>query len=367
MRTTVAVVNAPGAVFELEEVEVDGPRAGEVLVRVVASGLCHTDLSLRDQLPTEMFPRVFGHEGAGVVEEVGPGVTHVCAGDPVVLSVASCRTCDRCATGQAGYCEQTMELNYLGFRTDGSTSYSRGSVPVFGHFFGQSAFARHAVVHAGSVVPVGPEVDLVRAAPYGCGFQTGAGAVLNVARPGPGDSVAVYGVGAVGLAAVAAARASGVRTVVAVDLQASRRQAAERLGALCVDPGALVGTTVVDHVRELTGGGASYAVDTTAVPAVVHDAAQALGSRGTLVVLGLDLAKPEFSLDAVDLLQAGKTVRGSIEGDSDPHEMVPRLLAMTAAGELPLDDLITTYPFHEVNAAVEDVLAGRVVKPVLVW
>ncbi|MBI2244121.1 MAG: NAD(P)-dependent alcohol dehydrogenase [Nocardioides sp.] len=367
MRTTVAVVDGPGAEFVLEEVEIDGPRADEVLVRIVATGLCHTDLSLRDTLPAEMFPRVFGHEGAGVVEEVGADVTGIEVGDQVVLSLASCRGCARCSDGLVGYCEQTLMLNYMGFRADGSTSYSRAAGPVYGHFFGQSSFARHAVALASSVVVVDQDLDLTRAAPYGCGFMAGSGAILNVARPKAGDTVVVYGVGAVGLAAVAAARASGVETVVAVDLQARRLEAAEKLGAVGVDSAALGETSVVDRVKELTGGGASYAIETTAVPAVLKEAAQSLGVRGTLVVLGLDMSRPEFPVDAIDLLQNGKVVRGSVEGDSDPLEMVPRMLRLNAEGKFPVDDLVTTYPFTEINTAIADVLAGRVVKPVLVW
>jgi aryl-alcohol dehydrogenase len=367
MRTTVAVVNGPGAEFVLEEVDVDGPRADEVLVRIVATGLCHTDISLRDTLPAEMFPRVFGHEGAGVVAEVGADVTGIEVGDHVVLSLASCRACARCAAGLVGYCEQTLMLNYLGNRSDGSTSYSRPAGAVYGHFFGQSSFARHAVALATSVVVVDEELDLTLVAPYGCGFMAGSGSVLNVAQPRSGDSVVVYGVGAVGLAAVAAARASGVETLVAVDLLPGRLEAAERLGAVPVDPAGLGGATVVDRVKELTGGGASYAVETTAVPSVLKQAVQSLGVQGTLVVLGLDMSRPEFPVDAIDLLQNGKVVRGSVEGDSDPQEMVPRMLRMNAAGDLPLDDLVTTYPFTEINTAIADVLAGRVVKPVLVW
>jgi aryl-alcohol dehydrogenase len=188
VRTTVAVVDGPGRDFLFEEVEVDGPQADEVLVRIVATGLCHTDISLRDTLPAEMFPRVFGHEGAGVVEEVGPEVTGIAAGDHVVLSLASCRSCGNCRQGLAGYFEQTLMLNYLGFRTDGSTSYSREAGPVFGHFFGQSSFSRHAVVSANSVVVVDKELDLAMIAPYGCGFMAGSGSVLNVLKPGPDDS-----------------------------------------------------------------------------------------------------------------------------------------------------------------------------------
>jgi aryl-alcohol dehydrogenase len=366
MRTRAVLVDGPGGDFTLTELEVDGPRAGEVLVRIVASGLCHTDVSLRDTLPAEMFPRVFGHEGAGVVEEVGDGVHGIGVGDHVVLSLASCGTCARCRAGQVGYCDQTLVLNYLGTRLDGSTTYTRDGAPVFASFLGQSSFAEHAVVNATSCVVVDPGLDLVRAAPYGCGFQTGAGAVLNVLRPGPDDSVVVFGAGAVGLAAVAAARSVGAR-VHAVELNPARLEAAARLGAVPVDPAALDGAALADHLKELTGGGATGAVETTAVPAVVGDAVRALGLRGTLVVLGLDMAHPEFSVDAVDLLQSGKVIRGSIEGDSDPATMVPRLLELAAAGRFDVDPLLTTYPFTEIGAAVADAVAGTVVKPVLVW
>lgn len=367
MQTTVAIVNEPGQDFTFEEVEIDGPRADEVLVRIVASGLCHTDLSLRDSLPAEMFPRVFGHEGAGVVEEVGSEVNGIAVGDHVVMSLRSCRTCARCLAGQVGYCENTLMLNYMGFRMDGSTTYSRPAGPVYGSFFGQSSFAQHAIATADNIVVVDRELDLTRIAPYGCGFQTGAGAVLNVLQPRPDDSLVVYGVGAVGLAAVAAAQASGVKTIVAVDLLPSRLEAAARYGAIGVNPAELGETSVVDRVKELTGGGASYGVETTAVPSVLKEAAQSLGVLGQLVVLGLDMNKAEFPVDAIDLLQNGKVIRGSVEGDSDPLEMVPRMLRMTAEGNFDVDALITTYPFTEINTAVADVLAGRVVKPVLVW
>ena len=361
MRTTVAVVNEQGGEFTLEEVELDDPRADEVLVRIVATGLCHTDITLRSFLPDEMFPNVFGHEGAGVVEAVGPEVTGIEVGDHVVLSFRSCRTCAKCTSGLVGYCESNLVLNYMGLRMDGSTTYTRDGSPVFGSFFGQSSLSQHAIAYADNCVVVDRSLDLTRLAPYGCGFQTGAGTVLNVLRPGPEHSLAVFGVGAVGLAALAAAKHVGVGTMVAVDPLASRREIAERYGAVGIDPG----DDVVEQLKAATGGGASYAIDTTAIPAVVKQAQQALGVRGTLVALGL--GPEEYVLDAIDLLQNGKTVLGSVEGDSDPQEMVPRLIAMNAAGEFEVDDLVTTYPFTEINSAVADVLAGKVVKPVLVW
>jgi aryl-alcohol dehydrogenase len=365
MRTTVAIVNAPGQDFKFEEVDLDGPRADEVLVRIVATGLCHTDITMRGFLPAEMFPNVFGHEGAGVVEEVGADVSGIEVGDHVVMSFRSCRSCAKCAEGLVGYCDSSLMINYMGMRMDGSTTYTRDGSPVFGSFFGQSSLSQHAIAYADNVVVVDKSLDLTTLAPYGCGFQTGAGTVLNVLDPGPKDSLVVYGVGAVGLAALAAAATLDTGPVVAVDVMPSRLEVAARFGAIGVNPKELGETSVVDRVKELTGGGATYGIDTTAVPEVVKQAQQSLGIRGTLVVLGL--GAEEYVVDAIDMLQNGKIVMGSVEGDSDPQEMVPRLIALHLAGQFDVDDLIVSYPFKEINTAVADVLAGKVVKPVLVW
>ncbi len=362
MKTTVAIVNQKGDDFSVEDVELDGPRDDEILVRIVATGICHTDLQLKNTLPDEMFPRVFGHEGAGVVEAIGPDVEGVEVGDHVVLSFRSCRACENCADGLVGYCSSGPLLNYLGLRTDGSTTYTRDGSPVFGNFLGQSSLSMHAIAYADNCVVIDKTVDLTKAAPYGCGFLTGAGTVLNVLRPGPADSLVVYGVGAVGLAALAAAKHLRAGTMLAVDPLQSRRDAAAKYGAVGVDP---TTENVVDRVKELTGGGATCAIDTTAISPVVKQALQSLKSRGTLVALGL--GAEEYTIDAVDMLLSGKVIRSSIEGDSDPQDMVPRLIGLNAAGEFDVDDLIGTYPFSEINTAVADVLAGRVVKPVLVW
>jgi aryl-alcohol dehydrogenase len=363
MKTRAAVVESQGQPFTMAEVDLDEPREDEVLVRMVATGLCHTDITMGQFLPAEMFPNVFGHEGAGVVEAVGPQVHGLEPGDHVVMSFRSCRDCAKCQAGLVGYCDQTLLLNYMGMRMDGSTSLQRDGSPIFGNFFGQSSLAAHALAYADNCVKVDPELDLTLLAPYGCGFQTGAGTVLNVLKPGRDDSLVVYGVGAVGLAAIAAAAAEGLESIIAVDPLASRREVAKRFGATSVDPTGV--ESMVDRVKELTGGGAAYAIDTTAIPAVVKQAQQSLAPRGTLVALGL--GAEEYVLDAIDLLQGGKTVRSSIEGDSDPQEMVPRLIEMRAAGTFPMDDLVTTYPADQINQAVADVTSGAVVKPVLVW
>ncbi|HWU22279.1 MAG TPA: alcohol dehydrogenase catalytic domain-containing protein, partial [Nocardioides sp.] len=225
MRTTVALVEEPGGPFVLSEVELDEPRADEVLVRIVATGLCHTDLTVPTMLPAEMFPMVAGHEGAGVVEAIGADVTGIEVGDHVVMSFRSCRACGPCTQGDVGYCEQSLLLNYMGMRADGSTTMRRGEQNVLGSFFGQSSLARHALAYADNCVVVDRSLDLTRLAPFGCGFQTGAGTVLNLVLggkdPRPGESLVVFGAGAVGLAAVAAACGAGMETVVAVDPVAS--------------------------------------------------------------------------------------------------------------------------------------------------
>ena len=366
MLTRAAVVEAQGQPFTMSQVELGDPREDEVLVRMVATGVCHTDITMGSFLPAEMFPNVFGHEGAGVVERVGAQVQGLAEGDHVVMSFRSCRSCAKCQQGLVGYCDQALLLNYMGMRMDGSTSITRDGSPVFGSFFGQSSLAAHALAYADNCVKVDPGLDLTLLAPYGCGFQTGAGTVLNVLDPGREDSLVVYGAGAVGLASVAAARYRAVDSIIVVDPLAGRRLAAERLGAnATIDPAALGEQSVVERVRELTGGGTTCAIDTTAIPAVVKQAQQSLAARGTLVVLGL--GAEEYTLDSIDLLQGGKTVRSSVEGDSDPQHMVPWLIGLNQGGEFDVNGLITTYPADRINQAVADVTSGAVVKPVLVW
>jgi aryl-alcohol dehydrogenase len=362
MKTTVALVESPGQPFTLAEVELEGPREDEVLVRIVATGLCHSDVTMSSYLPAEMFPNVFGHEGAGVVEEVGANVTGIAVGDHVVLSLRSCRTCAQCSAGFYGFCEQGLFINYMGMRMDGSTTYTRDGAGVFGSFFGQSSFSQHAIAYADNCIVVDKALELARLGPFGCGFQTGVGTMLNAANPSAGESVVVYGAGSVGLSAIAAGRTIGVTTV-AVDPLASRRELAESYGALTIDPNDLGGATIVEKVKEVTGGGANYGIDTTAIPEVVKAAQQSLAVRGTLIAIGL--GAEEYPIDAVDLLQNGKVIKSSLEGDADPLEFIPRMLGM--ADDLDLDRLITPYPFDQINEAIADSASGKVVKPVLVW
>jgi aryl-alcohol dehydrogenase len=365
MKITAALSYGPDEPFLLEPVELDAPREGEVLVRIVASGICHTDLHFQNALPAEDGPYVFGHEGAGVVEATGPGVTGIRPGDKVVLSYNHCDACAQCRAGRPAYCKVYAKLNLPGPREDGTYTLRRAAdrTPVAGGFCGQSSFATHVLAPIACVVVVEPDTDLITAAPLGCGVQTGAGAVLNVLRPEAGSRLVVYGTGAVGCAAVMAARATDVGTIIAVDPLPGRREAALRLGADTVlDPTAV---DVVKAVRELTDGGVSHALDTSGVPSVIADAARALGRAGTLALVGL--GAPELTLNVQDLVLTGKTLRGSVEGDATPRDFIPRLLRLHAEGLLPLEDIITTYPFQDIATAVSDTTAGRTIKPVLLF
>jgi aryl-alcohol dehydrogenase len=348
----------------LEEVELDEPRADEILVRLVASGICHTDVSTHRLWPGMTggrWPVVFGHEGAGVVEAVGDGIERVRPGDSVVMSYRSCRVCLECAAGHPYYCRQFATLNVSGTRPDGSTTLRVDGRPVFGSFFGQSSFATHALAYEDNVVVVGQNIDLSVAAPFGCSLQTGAGTVMNVLELDERSSLVVFGAGAVGLSAVMAARALGVSTIVAVDPVESRRRVARELGAtVAIDPGV---DDVVEAVHGHTGGGATASIETSAIPDVLLQALDCLGARGTTVALGVG-GMPEFTFAPLRLAR-GKSLRTTVEGDSDPHEFIPKLLELHAEGQLPVEKLIQRYRFDEFGRALHDAESGKAIKPVL--
>jgi aryl-alcohol dehydrogenase len=363
MKITAALSRDPDSDFSIEEIEISPPRSGEALVRLVGSGVCRTDLIVKSRFPADAGAVVLGHEGAGVVEEVGPGVVDVRVGDHVLMSYGSCGECASCRSGSTTYCASFAVLNKPGLRPDGSSPLTSGGVNVVGRFFGQSSFASYAVVDERNLVVVDHDIDLVAMAPLGCGFQTGAGAVLNVLDPGSDSHFVVFGAGGVGLAALMAAAGSGVRDIIAVDVHASRRDLATRLGATAViDPG---DGDVVESIRSITSGGASHSLDTTGVPSVINDAMSALAPLGTLVVVGAGPA--QLPLDVQDVIASGKTLRGCIEGDAVPREFLPRLIEMYQDGRFPLDELVSRYPASEINRAVEDFTSGAAVKPVLVY
>ncbi|MFD6426322.1 NAD(P)-dependent alcohol dehydrogenase [Streptomyces sp. NPDC060198] len=356
-----AVVEAPGAPFVVRDAELEGPRPREALVRMNAVGVCHTDLGMRDTWPRQLTPMVFGHEGTGLVEAVGAEVTGVAPGDRVCLTFASCGACGECAAGHPAYCRAAPALNFSGGREDGSTPLSLDGSALCAGFFGQSSFATHAVVHERGMVKIPSDLPSEVAAPLGCGGQTGAGTVLNRLRPGPGTSLVVLGAGGVGLSALMAAVAVGCDPVVAVDPVSSRRALAVELGArAALSPG----DGLVAALREATGGGAHYVVETTGRPEMARRAVGALRPRGELALLGLG---GEVTFDVMALLAKGARVHGVIEGDSDPGRFLPELIGLYRRGLFPLDRLVTTFPFEEIGAAVAAMRDGSVVKPVLTF
>ncbi|QJT05756.1 NAD(P)-dependent alcohol dehydrogenase [Streptomyces asoensis] len=364
--TRAAVVESGGAPFTLSDVVLDDPAPHEAVVRLVAAGLCHTDLGVASGGLPFPLPGVLGHEGAGVVESVGSAVTGVAPGDHVVLSFTSCGDCRNCHGGHPAYCATWLPLNLIGGRrADGTSTISRDGEPLGGHFFGQSSFVERALVDERSLVKVDPAVPLASIAPLGCGVQTGVGAVWNVLKPATGSTIVVLGAGAVGLSAVMAAALTPATTIIAVDRVAERLQLAKELGAThTVDAS---GTPLGEAVAEITGGqGADGIVETTGNTAVLRQGVDALAARGTLVVVGAPPFGSEVALDVNGLL-GGKRVVGLTLGDSETQSFIPALVELVKAGRLPLDRLIATYPFADIDQAVQDMTAGRTIKPVLLF
>ena len=364
--TRAAVVESGGAPFTLSDVTLDDPGPHEAVVRLAATGLCHTDLGVASGGLPFPLPGVLGHEGAGIVEAVGPAVTGVAPGDHVVLSFTSCGDCRNCDGGHPAYCATWLPLNLLGGRrADGSSTLSRDGEPLGGHFFGQSSFAERALVDERSLVKVDPDVPLESVAPLGCGVQTGVGAVWNVLKPVTGSTMVVLGAGAVGLSAVMAAALTPATTIVAVDRVGERLTLAKELGA----------THAVDAAEEdlgealarITGGrGADGVVETTGNVGVLRQGVDALAARGTVVVVGAPPFGSEVSLDVNGLL-GGKQVVGLTLGDAETQSFIPALVRLVKEGRLPLHRLISTYPFADIDQAVRDMGAGKAIKPVLTF
>jgi aryl-alcohol dehydrogenase len=357
---TAAVVRTAGGPFSFESLELSAPQPDEVLVRISSTGICHTDLSVLGGAIPAPLPMVLGHEGAGVVEQVGSSVTGVAVGDHVALSFAACGHCRNCLAGREAYCSSFSMLNFGGRREDGSTTLvdAAGEV-VHGSFFGQSSFATHALVAARNVVRVPSSIPLDLVGPLGCGIQTGAGTVINALQLTAGSSIVVSGAGAVGLSAVMAAAASGATRIIAVDVLPSRLETAKELGATDTIDGR--SEDVVARVLALTAGGADFAVDTTAVPAVIASIMRSTRTGGAVALVGVG----KFDAVLPVMAMSGKTIHNVVEGDAVPQTFIPQLIALHERGLFPYDRLITTYPFADIERAVADTRSGAAIKAVL--
>lgn len=358
-----AVLREANGPFVIAELDIDQPGAGEVLVRIVATGMCHTDAAVRSRdLPTPL-PVVLGHEGAGVVEAVGPGVRKVAVGDHVVLTFPSCGLCDSCVAGHPALCFVAFPLNFAGARLDGSHGLHCKHEVIHDQFFAQSSFATYSLASERNVVKVTKDVPLELLGPLACGVQTGAGSVLNVLRVKMGESFAVFGSGAVGLSAVMAAKLSGAGTIIAVDIVASRLELARELGATHTinsrehNPFEVIPT--------LIGGGLHYALDTTGRVEIIRGAVNAIRPGGVCGILGASPPGSELTIDVNTFMGMSKVLRGIVEGDSVPEIFIPQMISLYQQGRFPFDRLVKFYPLEEINTALHDSETGRTIKPII--
>jgi aryl-alcohol dehydrogenase len=363
MLITAAVAREKFGAFTIEELDLTDPRPDELLVKIVASGMCQTDQHGRDGYYGTPLPAVFGHEGAGVVAAVGSAVTQFAPGDHVVLSFPWCGVCPNCRRHMEAHCHRQFDLKMSGTRPDGSTLLRRGGEPVYSAFFQQSSFATYAIANERFAVKVRKDAPLELLGPFACSGQTGAGAVLNSMQPKPGDALAVFGVGAVGLSGLMAAKISGCDPIIAVDIHDRRLALARELGA----------THTINHtgrddivaaIQKITGDGVRFSLETSAQPAVFREAIEALMPGGTCVLLGSARSGTEVAID-MQFVQFGRVVRGVIQGESHPQTFIPQLVDHLVAGRMPVERMISFYPLADINRAAQDSNSGAAIKPVL--
>ncbi len=363
MNIKAAIVQEKEGPITIEELTLDEPKENEVLIKVAACGICHTDEVGRLGFFPLSFPAVFGHEGAGTVIKTGAGVTDFKEGDKVGFSYSYCGTCEACKRGTPYGCSSNRRLNFTGTHFDGTKRLSFRGKEVSA-FFGQSAFATHAVVHQNNLIHVDDDFPLYLAAPMGCGIQTGAGTVLNVLRPGPDTSILITGCGAVGLSAIMAAKLSPCGRIIACDVSDEKLALAKEFGATHTVNAAKV-ASVPDAVREITDGlGAHYAADCTGSGESLRTSLNAVRSLGVCAAVGAaqDIT---FQVEG-ELMGVAKSLVGVVEGYSIPQLFIPELINYYKQGKFPFDRMITTYPFEDINKAFEDIHAGKTVKAVLV-
>jgi aryl-alcohol dehydrogenase len=357
-----AVLRAPAAPFTLETLTLPRPGPGEALVRIAGAGVCHTDLLPRTGGPWGRPPIVLGHESAGVVEDVGQDTGDIVPGDHVVASFASCGQCRHCLAGRPPYCDRFWPLNFSGAPAGCPLAQDADGQPVSSRWFGQSSFATRSIIAAASLVRVDPALPLATLAPLGCGVLTGAASILKGLDVQAGSTVVVVGTGSVGLSAIMAARLAGARHVTAVDLHKDRLDLAAELGAEHqIQPREEASLTA--QLRDLVPGGFDYCFDTTGLPAVISETVEALTPTGVCGLVGAPRGPLQLPAAA---LAVGRTIRGLLFGDADPHVWIPRLVQHWQDGDFPFDRLITTYPLDAINEAERDSKTGGAIKPVLI-
>jgi aryl-alcohol dehydrogenase len=359
MKIKAAIITEKSGPFIFREVEIDEPRDDEVLVKVVATGICQTDAHIREQSYQTPLPIILGHEGAGIVVKVGRQVKNIVPGDHVVMSYPYCGHCSQCLSGRESYCLHGFELSFGGHRLDGSNAIHDD---IHGHFFGQSSFASCAMTNERNLVKVSQDIPLELLGPLGCGIQTGAGAVLNALKIPAGSSIAIFGTGSVGLAAIMAAKIAGATKIIAVDISKERLDLAAELGATHIINGRQEDTR--QRIMALLPHGVDYVVEVTAQPQMLSLAVDVLAMPGQVALVGGPPEGTQVSIDMNRLLN-GRIVRGVIQGDSVPQIFLPQLIEFYQAGQFPFDRLISFYSFDEIEEAFSDIRSGKTIKPVL--
>jgi len=363
MKVKAAVVYKHDEPFIVKEVELAPPNDHEILVKMAGCGICHADLFVKENGPTPL-PAVFGHEGSGVVEQVGRSVTHIRPGDHVVLCSYSCGVCEACLSGHPAWCVRADEVDFGGIYADGTKHIKDEEGNELSCFFGQSSFATHVVADQRSTVKVPADVDVTMLGPLGCGFQTGAGSVLNVFKPEVGDTIAVFGCGSVGLAALMAAKLSGCSTIIGIDTVPYKLEIAKELGATHV-----INTKddkdIVAKIMEITNGrGLDFTFETIGTEATLAAAIESLRRGGTCGEVA-STGNKVIGLKLRTLMGESRRLVGIVQGDSVPWNFIPKLIEYYKEGLFPFDKVITYYDFEDINKAAEDAHNGLVIKPVL--
>ena len=363
-----AICTAVDSPLEITDVDLDSPKAGEVRVRLGASGVCHSDLSVRNGTLLQMLPAVLGHEGAGVVEEVGDGVDNLAVGDHVVISwIPQCGECPACERGNSVLCDAGSVAMFSGGMLDGTSRFSRDGQALF-QMAGTGTFTQETIVPAIGAVKIDKDVPLASAALIGCGVLTGYGAATNTADIRPGDSVAVVGVGGVGLNVIQGAKYKGAEQIIAVDMSDGKLQTAQKFGATDLvnagdgDP--------VSKVMELTGQrGAHVAFEVIGKKETIDQTIMMTGRGGEAVIVGVPDAETDIVINAaMGLIFGSKAIKGSLYGDSSVHTDVPELVRRYKDGQLMLDELVShEIKLEDVNKAMDDMHSGEVSRSVIVY
>lgn len=361
MQSKAAVTFGKGEPFQITEISIDDPKPGEVLVRLVASGICHTDVLAQNQAYPVPLPAVLGHEGSGVVEKVGVGVTTIQPGDHVVLSYSSCGGCPNCLKGKPYACEVFYDLNFTGKMADGTSRLHKDGQEL-SNFFGQSSFSYYCVANQRNVVKMQNDVPLEMLGPLGCGIQTGSGAVLNNLKPDPGSSIAVFGIGAVGLSAVMAAKVSHCGIIIAIDIQDNRLELAKELGATHTINAKE--QNVVETIMTITGKGVNNAVEASGRPENTRFAVDSLAVLGHVVQVGAPALGTEVTLDMNTILFE-RNLNGFLMGESVPQLYIPMLIELYKQGVFPFDKLIKYYTLDTINEAIADSKKGTTLKAIM--